>query len=52
MFYRVVILSSMVAPMALHKVKKLNPERYQSYIRSNPPLTVDEVLASMREYEE
>lgn len=42
----------MIAPMALAKIKKLHPQRYQMYIRSDPPMTVAEVLASMAEYEE
>ena len=50
-FYdRVVILISMVAPMALHKVKKLNTARYESFIKSNPPMTRSEVLSVFQSY--
>ncbi|KAF6039527.1 hypothetical protein EB796_002152 [Bugula neritina] len=47
---RVVVLSSMLAPMALHKVKKLNPERYASFIKNDPPLTRTEVLQAMTDF--
>ena len=40
----------MVAPMALHKVKKLAPERYDTYIKNEPPLPLDQVLQDMRDY--
>jgi len=48
---RVVILSSLVAPMALHKVKKLHAARYESFIKSNPPMPRSEVLSVFKGYE-
>jgi len=48
--FRVVVLSGMLAPMALHKVKKLNPERYALFIKNDPPLTRTEVLQEMTDF--
>lgn len=36
--------------MALHKVKKLSPVRYESYIKSDPPMALSDVLQSMRDF--
>ncbi|XP_067936098.1 carbonyl reductase [NADPH] 1-like [Watersipora subatra] len=47
---RVVILSSMIAPMALHKTKKICPSRYEAYIKNDPPMTLETVLNLMREF--
>ena len=49
---RVVILSGKCSFRGLHSIKELSPARYESFIKDDPPMDIDTVMKSMRDFVE
>ena len=46
------MLSSLLAPIILHKIRKLDESRYQQFIKGDPPMPFADVMSTMHKFVE